>query len=113
MRLGRIARLALAPFEWWSHFLYSLIHTAVLRCPDHKVRLLPSALQKERVDITIAISHMHPYLLLRVGRRADGLHRSFPYLRLALAFDPLTVPFPFGSGLAYKRLLMCNPQQLS
>src|SRR5260370_1334464 len=80
MRLGRISCLALAPFERGSHLLHSFIDTAVLRRPDHKVRLLLPTRQKERVDVTVAISHMHPHLLLWLGIGAHPSPLPFPPL---------------------------------
>jgi hypothetical protein len=43
VRLRRVACFALAPFEGGSHLLDPLIHAPILRCADHKVRLLLSA----------------------------------------------------------------------
>src|SRR5438477_326136 len=82
-----------------------------LRHADAKVRLLLLTLDKERIDVTVAIPHVYPHHLRR--RYSDGLHGPFPHLRLALALHALAIAFSLGRWLAHERLLMRNPQQLS
>src|SRR5205809_155677 len=76
--LRRVARFAPTPLESRSRLLHVLIHTPIIGRPDHKVRVLVLTLQKEGVDVTVAISHMHPQHPF--GWCSDGLHRSFPHL---------------------------------